>query len=71
MKITVTIECECGETHSAVAKRTTNTNQGKVYEDYSCISEGFEDNPDVDFHQSYPDGIDITCKCGRTHELML
>lgn len=71
MKIIVTVECECGATASAVATRTTNSNNGKVYEDYSSIGEGFEDNPTFTFHQSYPDGTDITCTCGNEHELTL
>ena len=71
MKITLTVECPCGRKATAVAKRHLVENEGRVYEDYSCIEEGFEGNKDFNFHLSHPEGIDITCVCKRKHELTL
>ena len=69
MKITIGIECECGETETTEATRTVVEFEGKVYEDYSNIVEGFEHSKSFHVHQSHPDAIDVKClKCKRTRQ---
>lgn len=70
MKITIGIQCECGETETAEAIRTVQEFEGKVYEDYSDIAEGFKDSKS--FHvKRHPNAIDATClKCDLTHEIV-
>ena len=69
MKITITVECPCGRKATADAKRHIQENEGRVFEDYSVISDGFEGNPDFKMKQYHPDVLDIQCACGIEHEL--
>ena len=72
MKISVTVECECGNYDSLVAKRTTNSipDTGRIYEDYSSITDSYFKNKFFSVEQSQPDEVTITCKeCERNHVL--
>lgn len=72
MKISMTVECECGNYDSLVVKRTTNEipDTGRVYEDYSSITDSKFKNGLFTSGQSQPDEITITCnECGKNHIL--
>jgi hypothetical protein len=71
MKIQIAIECDCGITGTINPKRTTHAHEdGRVYEDYSSISDGV--NEDSPFKvKDQPDGVYIICKsCGKSHDLI-
>ncbi|PLS19518.1 hypothetical protein CVD28_03630 [Bacillus sp. M6-12] len=70
MKMKLTIECDCGTTDTITLKRTTNSHEdGRVYEDYSSISDGLEGT--LKFSgKVYPEGVYVTClDCGKQHDL--
>lgn len=70
MKITVGITCGCGQTETVVAKRTVSKNEGRVYEDFSSIEDGFEDSTLFKVSQSHPDELDVFClNCGEKHAI--
>lgn len=73
MRITFHIECDCGKTCSFVAKRTVEKFEGKVYEDYSSITDGIKENSDEKFSATTsPDTVHVTCNnCKKKHELVL
>ena len=70
MNITIGITCGCGQTETVVAKRTVNKNEGRVYEDFSSIEEGFEGSTLFKVTQSHPDEQDVLClNCGEKHAI--
>lgn len=70
MKITIGITCDCGQTEMVVAKRTVNKNEGRVYEDFSSIEDGFEGSTLFKVSQSNPDEQDVLClNCRKRHTI--
>lgn len=70
MEITIGITCPCGQTETRIAKRTVNSNKGRVFEDYSDIEDGFEGSELFEVSQSHPDAKDVRClNCGTRHEI--
>lgn len=72
MKMKLMIECDCGATDIITLKRTTNSHEdGRVYEDYSSITDGMEGNAKFS-GKAHPEDVYVTCKnCGNHHELSI
>lgn len=66
------IECDCGITDIITLNRTTNSHEnGRVYEDYTSISESLENHPHFK-GKAQPEGVFLTCKgCHKNHELSI
>lgn len=70
MKYTLIIECDCGNVESVTLTRTKHENEGRIYEDYSSLSESFEGNVKFKIKPSSPDELLVICKeCGNKHNL--
>lgn len=70
MNFSMTITCDCGETTLIPLKKTTHTHEdGRVYEEYTSISDSLEGN--VAFEgKVHPEGVFVICKnCKTTHDL--
>lgn len=71
MQYSLYINCEnCGNQTYIDLKNVFVEHEGKVYEDYSSITDSFKDNEEFIVKQHHPDTIDVTCMdCGQEHEL--
>ncbi|WPS85633.1 hypothetical protein SMD22_00810 (plasmid) [Brevibacillus halotolerans] len=72
MKIKIELECECGNKLYIPLKRTINklVESGRIYEDYSSITDSFNGNESFSVKQTVPEEVTFTCKvCGTSHEL--
>lgn len=74
MKMSITLECDCGNKDTIILKRVINKipDTGRVYEDYSMITESDFKDRTFAMEKSQPDDVTIVCqKCGHTQELSL
>ncbi|MGE7461114.1 hypothetical protein ACQKKO_03440 [Alkalihalobacillus sp. NPDC127517] len=71
MKVEIKITCDCGNELATELKRTFQEYEGKVYEDYSEISESINDALDSFKASTNPDTVYVTCmKCEKRHEII-
>ena len=70
MKFSLTIVCECGQETLIPLKMTSHAHEdGRVYEEYTSISDSLEDNLAFD-GKVHPEGVFVICKsCKKTHDL--
>jgi hypothetical protein len=70
MKFELKITCECGENVTVPLLRTTHAHEdGRVYEDYTSISDSLEEN-EYFKGKVQPDGVFVICQsCKKGHEL--
>ncbi|WP_025911965.1 hypothetical protein [Priestia flexa] len=70
MEFKLTVTCDCGKRDELILKRTTNIYEGKVYEDFSSITDGkFKEDLFIT-QQNSPDEVVIECtSCGKEHNL--
>lgn len=74
MKMSILVECECGNADSMELKRIVNEipDTGRIYEDYLTITESDFTNGLFTANQSQPDEVTLTCqKCGIKQELSI
>lgn len=72
MKVTMTVECDCGVNETFTLKRTINAHDDErgVYEDFSSIEDGLEDSTKFKTG-TLPDEVILTClDCSRKHSVM-
>lgn len=71
MQFTLKVRCTCGTQDTIVPKRTREEFEGKVYEDFTSITDGVSEKNKFSMNQYCEDVINVTCKgCGKTHELI-
>jgi hypothetical protein len=74
MNLKLVITCDCGSHDILDLKKTLEVYEGKIYEDYSSITNAkFSNNKLFKVSQSQPDTVYIEClnvTCKKVHELI-